>query len=134
MTKIEFISIQILCHATESEDKVLKAVRRLYPSFKKRKATGYFGNPIYVFDAHIKRKKEIAAVVDLLKEKCASLKDVRRRIDEKGNLYIRLDKQELYQGRYVLEDSGDVKIIIHITSYPFNLEDAISYAEEVFSH
>ena len=63
MTKIEFISIQILCHATESEDKVLKAVRRLYPSFKKRKATGYFGNPIYVFDAHIKRKKEIARII-----------------------------------------------------------------------
>lgn len=133
MIKIDFISIQTLCHATESEDKVLGAVRRLYPSFKKRKATGYFGNPIYVFDAHIRRKKEIAAVVDLLK-KCTQLKDVRRRIDEKGNLYIRLDKQELYQGCYVLKDSGDVKIIIHITSYPFNLEDAISYAEEVFSH
>lgn len=135
MTKIDYISIQTLCHATESEDKVLEALKRLYPTFKKKKATGYFGNPIYVFDARIKRKKEIDAVVNLLREKCGStMKDFHRRIDEKGNLYIRFDKQELYQGNYILEDSGDVKIIVHIVSYPFHLEDAISYAAEVFGH
>lgn len=136
MTKIDFISIQTLCHATESEDKVLEALKRLYSSFQKQKATGHFGNPIYIFDAHIRKKKEIHEIVDLLKGKCASelAKDMRRRMDEKGNIYVRLDKQELYQGNYVLRDNGEVKIIIHVVCHPFQMEDAILYAEELFGH
>ncbi len=136
MTRIDFISIQALCHATESEDKVSEALKRLYPSFEKHKATGHFGNPIYIFATRITRKREAAAVTQLLREKASSALcgDFERRIDEKGNLYIRLDKQELYRGNIVLRDNGEIKITIHIQSYPFSREDAVSYAEELFSH
>jgi len=136
MIKIDYISIQTLCHATEDTESVLRAVRKLYPSFTKQRVTGYFGNPIYIFEAHIKKKREIAQILQLLKVHCA-LKlrnDLERRIDKKGNLYIRMNKQELCQGNIVLKDDGEVKIIIHIQSYPFRREDAISYAEELFGH
>jgi RNA binding exosome subunit len=134
MIEIDHISIQTLCHATEDENKVRAALQRLYPHFEKRGATGYFGNPIHIFETKITRKREIAALLRLLKENLASTlrNDLMRRMDEKGSLYIRLDKQELYQGSLVLRDRGDVKVIIHIQSYPFRPEDAIHYAEEVF--
>jgi RNA binding exosome subunit len=136
MIEIDHISIQTLCHATEDENKVRTALQRLYPHFKKRKATGHFGNPIYIFETEITRKREIATLLHLLKENLASTlrNDLKRRMDEKGSLYIRLDKQKLYQNLFVLRDNGEVKIIIHIQSYPFRPEDAIRYAEDVFGY
>ncbi len=136
MIKIDCISIQALCHATEDCERVLEALHRLYSTFEKRKAEGYFKNPIYVFEARITRRKEITHVLQVLKEQCSTQlsSDIERRMDEKGNLYIRVDKQELYQGSIVTKDDGEIKIIIHIQTYPSRVEDAIHYAEEVFSH
>ncbi len=133
MKRIDHITIQALCHATEDENKVLDALGRLYPAFGKRRAAGHFGNPIYIFEAHLTKKREITGLIQLLQDRLPEL-DIERRIDEKGNLFIRLDSQELYQGSFTLRDSGEVKIIIHIQSHPFRLEDAIAYAEEIFSH
>lgn len=134
MIKIDCITIQSLCHATESEDKVLQALRQLYPNYEKRTATGYFGNPIHVFKARITRKKEITTLVQTLQVVASDVGNIRKRMDKKGNLYIRLDKQELYHGNLLVKDNGEIKIIIHVQSYPFRLEDAIHYAEDVFSH
>ena len=136
MTRIDFISIQTLCHATENEDKVLEAVKKVYPSFTRRTVRGHFGNPIIIFEARIKRKKEIVPCFQILKEKVGAdlKKDLKRRVDEKGNIYIRLDKQELYQGNYILKDSGEVKIIIHIKYYPVKGRDAGYYAAEILGH
>ena len=133
MITIDCITIQALCHATEREEKVLHALQYLYPVYKKETAAGYFNNPIHVFTARITRKKEIKTVVQLLQSTIV-INDVRRRMDKKGNLYIRLDKQKLYSGIALLKDSGEIKIIIHVQSYPFRLEDAIQYAQTIFSH
>lgn len=134
--RIDYILIQTLCHATEDEDKVLKAVERLYPSFSRSTAKGYFKNPIHIFEARIKRKKETESVISLLKENLGQelKKGLSRRVDEKGNIYIRLDKQELYQGRYVLRNSGEVKITVHMLYHPSEGKDAIHHAEEVFGN
>lgn len=136
MIEIDHITLQALCHATESEDKVLEALHVLYPHFKKQEATGHFGNPIYIFEAHVSRKKELRDLLSLVKKELAPQlgKNIRRRVDRKGNLYIRVDKQELACKNLVVNDRGDVKIVIHIQSYPFRLEDAIQYAEDLFSH
>lgn len=136
MTKVDSISIQTLCHATEEEERVLEAVQRLYPAFKKRKARGYFKNPIYFFEAHITTRKKVQPVLALLEEKVApQLKgDLHRRVDGKGNIYIRLDKQELYKGNYLLKDSGEVKIVIHMKYYPSKEKDVVQHAEGIFSY
>ncbi|MBU7015303.1 MAG: hypothetical protein HXS52_06940 [Theionarchaea archaeon] len=136
MIEIDHITLQALCHATESEDKVLEALHVLYPHFRRREATGHFGNPIYIFEAQINRKREIRDLLSLIKKELAPQleKNMRRRIDRKGNLYIRVDKQELARRNLVVEDRGDVKITIRIQSYPFRLEDAIQYAEDIFGH
>ena len=134
--RIDYILIQTFCHATEDEKKVLKAVERLYPSFSKSTAKGYFKNPIHIFEAHIKRKRETESVISLLQENLGSeLKNgLSRRVDKKGNIYIRLDKQELYCGRYVLKNSGEVKITVHMQFHPSEGKDAIDHAEEVFGN
>ncbi len=136
MTRIDFISIQTLCHATESEDKVLEAVKRVHPFFTRRTVRGHFGNPIIIFEAQLKKKKETVPAFQFLKEKLGTelKKDLKRRVDDKGNIYIRLDKQELYQGKYILKDNGEVKIIIHMQFYPVKGKDAVHYAAEIFGH
>lgn len=136
MTRIDFASIQTFCHATESEEKVLEALQKLYPFFEKKKAAGHFGNPILVLEAHLTRRREIDTLIKLLKGDVASqlVSDLERRMDEKGNIYIRLDKQALYRGNLVLKDSGEVKVTLHIQSYPSSAEGARDYAESLFSH
>jgi RNA binding exosome subunit len=136
MIEISYILIETLCHATEDEDKVLAALTRLYTNFEKKELTGHFGNLITLFKAHITRNSKISRIVDTLTKTIGpQLKnDLERRVDTKGNLYIRLDKQELYHGNYVLQDNGDIKIVIHIQSYPFKAEETIPYAQKIFGH
>ena len=133
--RVDHISIQSLCHATESEEKVLSALSQLYPSFEKRIAKGYFGNPISIFTANLKRKKEIEKTLSLIKHLFPILSsDLDRRVDKKGNIFIRLDKQELYNQNFILRDNGEVKITIHIQFYPQQGKDAMYYAKEVFGN
>ncbi|MBU7042293.1 MAG: hypothetical protein HXS47_01785 [Theionarchaea archaeon] len=133
--RIDHISIQCLCHATESEEKVLSALSQLHSSFEKQTAKGYFGNPISIFSARLTRKKEIKKTLSVIQCLSSSLsRDLRRRVDKKGNIFIRLDKQELYCHNLILKDDGEVKITIHMLFYPKKSEDAIYYAKEVFSN
>jgi RNA binding exosome subunit len=133
--RIDHISIQCLCHATESEEKVLSGLKQLYPSFEKRTAKGYFGNPIFIFSAHLTRKKEIEKTLSVLTCLSPSIaRDLERRVDRKGNIFIRLDKQELYGHNFILKDQGEVKITIHMRFYPQKGKDAMQYAKEVFSN
>lgn len=136
MIEISYILIEALCHATEDEDNVLAALTRLYSDYEKKELTGHFGNPIILFKARITRNREISQLVDMLIATIGpQLKnDLQRRVDNKGNLFIRLDKQRLYQDMYVLEDDGDIKIVIHIQSYPFRAEETIPYAQKIFGH
>jgi hypothetical protein len=133
--RVDHILIQGLCHATESEEKVLSALSQLYPSFEKQTAKGYFGNPISIFTAHLTRKKEIEGALSTIKRLFPTLStDLERRVDKKGNIFIRLDKQELYSHNFILKDNGEVKITIHMQFYPQKGKDAMYYAKEVFGN
>ena len=122
---VGYIHLRVSAHATEDEDKVLAAVRNILPSesvdavvFNKSRLTGYHGNTIVLFSARIKDKKIAQAVFTKL---CKSLNiidketlnsNIKNHL-EKGNLYIRLDKQAAYMGELKLGNADPVHLRIH---------------------
>lgn len=122
---IGYIDIRVFSHATEDADKVLKAVRNIIPpeevdnvAFKKTSLTGHHGNPIVLFEARIREKKVVEAVFRKLSSSLSSLdkeqlnSEIKEHL-EKGNLYIRLDKQSAYLDELKLDPTDSIHFRIH---------------------
>lgn len=117
--KFAAAEVNLVLHATEDESKVLKAIEEilLVPStrFLRSSSEGHYKNKI-VLQKAILSSKEAAMlakrVISLLnstdREHLTRL--VNDYADEKGNLYIRLDKQRICQGRVLLSETDAIRI------------------------
>lgn len=111
---ITYIDIRFFVHATEDLDKVIDAVRHVLPVrymdeivLERHKAEGHYGNPIFLFETRIRRKDIVKAVVERLSSNLSPREKERLHAEihqhlEKGNLYLRLDKQAAFQGEFRL--------------------------------
>ncbi len=113
-------------HATESRDKVLKAVLEILPETIRGKISptievyeGYYGNPIEVLTVDINDPSE---ALETLRYIIGRLNDIDRRrllntleerVDKQGGMYIRVGKQNAFKGMLTLEEGDDV-IRVHI--------------------
>ena len=106
-------------------ERVLKAVRNMIPPeevdnivFKKTGLTGHHGNPIVLFESRIKERKTVEAVFRSLSSCLSSLdkeqlsSEIKQHL-EKGNLYIRLDKQSAYLNEFRLSPTDSIHLRIH---------------------
>lgn len=106
------MSFRAICHATEDEDKVRKALTNITKSEQvtRTKAEGYHGNPIIIFES-VLSGKQLASFMKDLKGKGVvqglgnKLDD---RMDEECNLYMRFDKQKAYAGQAEVVEHEDV--------------------------
>ena len=111
--------ISIIIHATENQDKILQSINDvLYISpdrFSSTSSEGHWGNKILLLTAVIGSTEASSLIATLL----SKLNKIDRHsladffdnyIDEKGNLYIRLDKQRVCQGRTSLSDNDSIRI------------------------
>ncbi|MDI6905094.1 MAG: RNA-binding domain-containing protein [Candidatus Bathyarchaeia archaeon] len=122
---IGYIDIRVFAHATEDADKVLSAVRTILPTelvdkvvFKKTSLTGHYKNPIIFFETRIKEKDAVKAVFEKLASGLSSLdkellnNQIKQHLD-RGNLYIRLDKQDAYLNELKLCSIDPIHFRIH---------------------
>ena len=121
---IAYVDIRFCAHATENEDKVLKAAYNVLANeepeeitFTKTNVEGHYGNPIIFFETRIKDRKVIKKLIENLSTNLSSLdkNELTNTIDrcvEKGSLYIRLDKQAGYQNKIKLVTSDPIRIRI----------------------
>ena len=122
---IAYIDIRVFAHATEDKDKVLSAVHNMLPTelvdkvaFKKTSLTGHYKNPIILFETRIKEKGDVKAVFEKLASGLSSLdkellnNEIKQHL-EKGNLYIRLDKQSAYLNELKLCSTDPIHFRIH---------------------
>ena len=112
--EILYVELSFLAYATEDRDKVLTAVRNLLlPEFvdevsiSQKNLKGEFGNPIALFGAKIKNSEVAEALLRNVGSGLSSL-DREALLGElelrltKGNLYLRLDKQAAFKGKFKL--------------------------------
>ena len=123
------VLVELSCsvHATESEEKVLRALRNVLPAHLREsqrvtiseiRVQGYHGNPIVVIHARA-RGREASDIYRHIVEKlsaedrayiASTLKA--RRAGEK--LYLRLDKQLAFLGVLRVNEGDDViKVVVH---------------------
>ncbi len=117
--KFSSAEINLVLHATEDEDKVHKAIEDilLVPSerFSSLASEGHFKNKIVLqkailssHEAGLLAKRVMSLLNRPDRERLSRL--VHEYSDEKGNLYIRLDKQRMCQGKVSLSESDAIRI------------------------
>jgi len=133
-------NVSTLAHATEDEQKVLKALRVLLPDgveVRRGKLKGHHGNPIFTFTASIKQRRLVRELWTRVTAKLRAneLDKLSRvtpeRIDETCHLYLRFDKQLAYAGELALTEGGDaIHVELKVAAYPAKREVATRLVRE----
>jgi RNA binding exosome subunit len=126
---IAYIDLRVFAHATEDPDRVLNAARNTVPAksvdtvvFRKSNLTGHHGNQITLLETRIKEKDTTQLIFEKLSSGLSVLdkKLLSNEIDqhlEKGNLYLRLDKQSAYLNQLKLGMTDPIHLRIHFKKH-----------------
>lgn len=115
------VEVNVFVHATEDEEKVKQALRNIIPEYiplnlSSTNVEGYYGDPIRLLETEFHKWKTCTDILKNLFRNLSSLdqdkilREAQRRIDESGNLYLRLDKQEAFNKKLKLSDKDPIKI------------------------
>ncbi len=137
------VEISTFSHATEDEERVENAITNLLPEenrdlwLTRKTLKGYHGDPITIVTGKIRTKKGATGVLRRVVQELSSLDQQRildeleERLDEGGNLYIRLDKQKAYLGKVRLLETDPVKMKFRLR-IPHG-KDRAEYVREVIN-
>ena len=112
------VDISVIIHATEDKNKVLESLSTIlcvHPNkFRHTESIGHWGNRILLITGRLESteaNKLIQKILDSLNsmEREQLSNSFHSFIDEKGNLYLRLDKQRVCQKRISLSESDSVR-------------------------
>ncbi len=117
--KFSAAEVNMVLHATEDYDKVLQSIEKTISvpadRFESTESDGHHGNKIMLYKSILSSSEAAALAVKIL----SSLNAADRQqlydyldyyCDDKGNLYLRLDKQRICQGKISLSDSDSVRV------------------------
>lgn len=117
--KFAAAEVNLVLHATEDESKVLKAIEEilLVPStrFLRSSSEGHYKNKIVLQKAILSSKEAAMLAKRVISRLNSTDREHLSRLvndyaDEKGNLYIRLDKQKICQARVLLSETDAIRI------------------------
>ena len=122
---IAYIDIRVFAHATEDPEKFkqpyaiscqLNSQKPLV--FEKQSCTGHHGNPIILFTSKLTEKKLLLKALEKIGKELSALdkEDLNRDIKlhlEKGNMYLRFDKQSAFLGSLKLTQNDPIHLKIH---------------------
>ena len=138
---VALVEVSFFAHATEDETKVVEAARNLLPAsqvenvvFSKSSLRGHHGNPITLFEATIKDKEILKAVLETLSSGLSVLdkESLAREVElhlEKGNLYLRFDKQAAFHGQFKLGVSDPIRVRLRFKKN--KPEDIVQFCKEI---
>jgi len=112
--------ISSLAHSTEDVEKVIEAMMHVFPfdslkNVRTNRTKGHFGNEI-VLCRFFETRHRADQLFDNLWERLSKQDKSRvydefeRRVGRSGTLYLRLNKQEAFEGRLSLGDDEPVKV------------------------
>ncbi len=121
--RIERLSIQVLCHATEDEEKVMRAVENVVGiemmdkmKISSNSLKGYYGDPILMIKFETSDPETPMQIVRRIfsklseYEKIDVIQNCLERGKHGGKLYIRLDKQAAYNDVLRLSNKDSIRI------------------------
>lgn len=137
---IAWIQIETFSHATEDIEKVKSLLSKFFSfdiTFNENKTYGHFGNEIIIINVELSRDKEIKAFVsDFLKivDKNYVLESLERRLDDDGIMFIRMNKERVYNDDFTIDDNGDILLSMKFVTYPKSREKVIENGKLLFGN
>lgn len=138
---IAYIDIRVFAHATEESVKVQTAVINLFPTdlaenliFQKTNLTGHHGNPIILFTAKLTDKKMLPETLKKIGKDLGVLdkeelnQDIKLHL-EKGNLYLRFDKQSAFKGSLKFSQIDPIHMKIHFKNK--TTQEIIEFSKQI---
>ena len=122
---IAYMDIRVFAHATEDPQKVQCAIKNLMPDelaqiilFETTNLTGHHGNPITLFTTKLEDKKLLPKMLEKIGTGLSSLDKEQLCTNlklhlEKGNLYLRFDKQSAFMGAFKFTQNDPIHVKIH---------------------
>lgn len=120
---VSLIEIQSIVHATESREKVLKAIKNVLPDqchglikLSEQRLKGHYNNPITLFKFKLDDQRAIKAFIESLaarldpSDKEYLSENIGRHLSEDGRLYLRLNKQSAFLGQIKLGREDPIRI------------------------
>ncbi|MBQ6443689.1 MAG: exosome protein [Methanosphaera sp.] len=138
---IHNISYRTFVYSTEEEENVVKSLNYIFsePSPVKTITEDHFGNKIFILSEKISKKRFTKDIVKFLNDNLSNddkniiNDELSRRMDDKGNLFLRFDKQEAYDENLKLTYDGNaIHMRIKIASYPVSKKNATIVAKKIF--
>ncbi len=126
MPRIEKLSLQVLCHATEDQNKVLKAVRNVLgdvadkASISSETLKGHYGDPVTIMRIYLLDEKACEEVFLRILSSLSGFEreelwsERTKKGKHGGKLYVRLDKQEAFLGRMRQSDKDPIRIVVDV--------------------
>ncbi len=139
---VHSIVVSTFVHATEEEGRVLAALRVIVPhdvSIDQQRTTGHFGNPVIILRARMEQAQAVRRTLDMINEKLLKndsehLKEYASRyLDDKGNLFIRFDKQQAARGALRLGREDPILVKLKLAAYPARRETALELARRLWN-
>ncbi len=138
------LNVQASVHATEDFDRVKTAIENLFPQaiqsllkFKTTSLRGHYHNPILRIEIQLTHPDQIVQTLTSIGQKLTMQDRVQidrtfaSRIDQKGQLFLRIDKQEAYQGRIRIINRGDsIRIVIRFAGRKPSLKELKNYSRQ----
>jgi len=122
------VTIEVIVHATEDVEKILKAFFEQFniseDGFSRQNLTGHFENPITLLRTKIK-KNDAKNCLEMLLSKIPEdqiseiIKDIENHIQD-STLYLRFGKQDLIKGKMIVQEKDAVKFKIFTPIYKKN--------------
>jgi RNA-binding protein len=111
-------TISVVIHATEDKDKVISKIVKVLSlnsaRFQEFNTRGHWGNQIVLLNLSLGQTlagKILKTIYTSLgNKKTAFLSSLEQSIDEKYNLYVRIDKQSICREEISLSDQDSIKI------------------------
>ncbi len=122
------ITIEVIVHATEDVEKILKAFFEQFniseDDFSRQNLTGHFENPITLLRAKIKKndaRNFLQRFLSKIPEDQISeiIEDIENHIRD-STLYLRFGKQDLIKGKMIVQEKDAVKFKIFTPIYKKN--------------
>jgi RNA binding exosome subunit len=124
------VEISTIAHATDDLEKVQIALNHLLPDslrgrqlFTRRYVEGHYNNPIVTFAARLTNPSEIEEITSFLlsqlpkSEKLSIEKDLSLNSDSEGNLYLRVDKQQAFNGTITISNEDSIRIKLKFSRF-----------------
>ena len=137
---IHNLSYRAFVYGTENEEKVREAISTLLPTAQPLKeiTEGYHKNQVIILQGKINKKRDTKDFLEKLHSlkpsaKKRILRELESKMDERGNLFLRFDKQRAYLGDLKVVEHGDaIHLKLKIAAYPARKEEALKVARQIF--